>query len=81
MEGVQGRDQQPYTGRMSRRGSASSSYRGEEGAFPSGGNKPTPNIRSNAPDYGDNLKTVYVSNILASMPSDALLEAFRQFGK
>jgi len=80
------RGNQPmYSGRDPRRGSiGSGSHRGEDGSHSVVGNGYQTNLR---PGNGDNhynndlQKTIYVSNITASMPDDALWEAFGQFGQ
>ena len=80
------RGNQPmYSGRAPRRGSiGSGSHRGEDGSHSGVGNGYQPNLRSGNGDshYNNDLqKTIYVSNITASMPDDALWEAFGQFGQ
>lgn len=73
-------------GRPTRRGSigSGSAHRGDDHASNAGvGGGYQGSLR---PANGDNhhnelLKTIYVSNITASMPDDALWEAFAQFGK
>jgi len=77
-------NQPMYSGRAPRRGSiGSGSHRGEDGSHSGVGNGYQTNFRSGSGDnhYSNDLqKTIYVSNITASMPDDALWEAFGQFG-
>ena len=73
-----------YSGRTARRGSvgSGSAHRGEDSSHSGTGNGYQANMRAGNGDnhYHDLLKTIYVSNITASMPDDVLWEAFGQFG-
>lgn len=74
-----------YSGRAARRGStgSGSAHRGEDGSHSGIANGYQTNLRAGNGDshYNDLMKTIYVSNITASMPDDALWEAFGQFGR
>lgn len=70
---------QMYPVRNARRGSVGSVHRGDDNSNNGVANGYQPNFHRDN-QHNDLLKTIYVSNITASMPDDALWEAFTQFG-